>query len=144
MSPLDSIHPFVTLLCLIVNSCRPEPAVLRRMVRGTRSRCGASAHRRKVRLTRLPGRHVVFLRWAIVLGIVGLSTGFIGPIVLSPESNQGPLVGIFFSGPAGALLGAVLGALAGGFALPPRTNAQILSVAAIALAAATLYFCIPQ
>src|SRR5204863_564196 len=85
--------------------------------------------------------HVMFLRWAIVLGIVGLSTGFIGPIVLSPESNQGPLLGIFISGPAGTLLGAVLGALASGFALPPRTNAQILSVAAIALAAVTLYFC---
>ena len=53
----------------------------------------------------------MFLRWAIVLGIVGLSTGFIGPIVLSPESNQGPLLGIFISGPAGTLLGAVLGAL---------------------------------
>jgi len=87
---------------------------------------------------------VVFLRWAIVLGIVGLSTGFIGPIVLSPESNQGPLVGIFFSGPAGALLGAVLGMLAGFFALPPRTNARILSATAVALAAATLYFCVPQ
>jgi uncharacterized membrane protein YeaQ/YmgE (transglycosylase-associated protein family) len=86
----------------------------------------------------------MFFRWAIVLGIVGLSAGYIGPLVLSPDSNQGPLLGIFISGPAGALLGAVLGALASIFALPSRINALILCVAAVALAATTLYLCIPQ
>jgi len=86
----------------------------------------------------------LFLRWAAVLGIVGLSAGFIGPIVLSPESNQGPLIGIFISGPAGALFGTLLGALAGAVGVSPRTNTRMLSAAAVAMAAATLYFCVPQ
>jgi hypothetical protein len=35
--------------------------------------------------------------------------GFFGPIVLAPEANQGPLLGIFITGPLGFLLGFVLG-----------------------------------
>lgn len=86
----------------------------------------------------------MFLRWAAVLGIVGLLAGFIGPLVLSPESNQGPLMGIFISGPAGVLFGALIGALAGAVGVSPRTNTRMLSAAAVAMAAATLYFCVPQ
>jgi len=59
-------------------------------------------------------------RWcagtATVAGVVGFLAGFVGPILLRPDSPQGPLLGIFFTGPlstvAGAVLGAVLGALA--------------------------------
>jgi uncharacterized membrane protein YeaQ/YmgE (transglycosylase-associated protein family) len=46
--------------------------------------------------------------WIMVLGAIGFLTGFFGPMIFSPESNQGPLVGIFFSGPAGAVLGLLL------------------------------------
>lgn len=46
--------------------------------------------------------------WIGVLGAVGFVTGFFGPLIFVPEANQGPLVGIFISGPAGAALGCVL------------------------------------
>ncbi|SFV38718.1 hypothetical protein SAMN04488557_3814 [Hyphomicrobium facile] len=48
-------------------------------------------------------------RWALILGIVGFFGGFIGPIVFTPEANQGPLLGIFITGPIGVVLGAVVG-----------------------------------
>ena len=46
---------------------------------------------------------------AIVTGAVGFCAGFFGPIILTPEANQGPLLGIFFTGPLGFLLGGVGG-----------------------------------
>jgi hypothetical protein len=36
---------------------------------------------------------------------VGFAAGFFGPIFLSPDSAQGPLLGIFITGPVGAILG---------------------------------------
>jgi len=46
---------------------------------------------------------------AIVLGGVGFSAGFFGPIIFTPGANQGPLLGIFITGPLGFLLGGVGG-----------------------------------
>ena len=46
---------------------------------------------------------------AVVLGSIGFAAGFFGPILFAPEANQGPLLGIFITGPAGALLGALGG-----------------------------------
>lgn len=48
------------------------------------------------------------LRWLAILGSAGFAAGFFGPMVFVPEANQGPLVGIFISGPAGATLGLLL------------------------------------
>jgi hypothetical protein len=39
---------------------------------------------------------------------VGLFAGVLGPIYLSPDANQGPLLGIFITGPAGAILGVIV------------------------------------
>ena len=50
---------------------------------------------------------------AVILGGIGFIVGFIGPMVFTPESNQGPMLGIFITGPLGAVLGAVIGALVG-------------------------------
>jgi hypothetical protein len=50
---------------------------------------------------------------AAVLGSIGFAAGFFGPMLLAPQANQGPLLGIFITGPAGALLGAVGGLLYG-------------------------------
>ena len=50
------------------------------------------------------------LGWAAGVGLVGFVLGFFGPLVLTPESNQGPLLGIFFTGPLGVVLGGVIGA----------------------------------
>ena len=46
--------------------------------------------------------------WILITGGIGFAAGFFGPIALNPEANQGPLVGIFVSGPVGALLSLVL------------------------------------
>ena len=46
---------------------------------------------------------------AVVLGAIGFSAGFFGPLLFTPEANQGPLLGIFITGPLGFLLGAVGG-----------------------------------
>lgn len=47
-------------------------------------------------------------KWPLYLGVVGFTAGFLGPLIFVPEANQGPLVGILISGPAGLLLGSVL------------------------------------
>lgn len=46
---------------------------------------------------------------AIVLGGVGFFAGFLGPIIFTPDANQGPLLGIFITGPLGFLLGGIGG-----------------------------------
>jgi hypothetical protein len=48
---------------------------------------------------------------AIVLGAIGFCGGFFGPMLFAPQANQGPLLGIFVTGPLGFLLGAVGGGL---------------------------------
>ena len=48
---------------------------------------------------------------AVSVGAVGFLGGFIGPILLMPEANQGPLLGIFFTGPLGVVIGAIGGGL---------------------------------
>lgn len=47
---------------------------------------------------------------ALITGAVGFAGGFFGPLLLTPGSNQGPLLGLLFTGPAGFVLGAVGGA----------------------------------
>ncbi len=49
------------------------------------------------------------LRWALILGGVGFAAGFFGPIILAPDANQGPLLGIFITGPLGFVLGGIVG-----------------------------------
>lgn len=45
----------------------------------------------------------------ILFGVVGLFIGYQVPILLKPTSPQGPLIGIFVSGPLSLLLGILLG-----------------------------------
>ena len=49
------------------------------------------------------------LKWGAILGVIGFLGGFVGPVIFTPEANQGPLLGIFITGPLGSLLGAVGG-----------------------------------
>jgi hypothetical protein len=51
------------------------------------------------------------LRGGCLLGGIGFVLGFLGPIIVTPEANQGPLLGIFITGPAGFVVGVILGAL---------------------------------
>jgi hypothetical protein len=41
------------------------------------------------------------LRRACIVGGVTFAAGFFGPIVFVPQANQGPLLGIFITGPLG-------------------------------------------
>lgn len=47
----------------------------------------------------------------IVFGSIGFVAGFFGPIIFNPSANQGPLLGIFITGPIGFLIGLVGGGI---------------------------------
>jgi len=49
----------------------------------------------------------------ITVGGIAFLAGFVGPLIFTSESNQGPLLGIFVTGPIGFLVGNVLGAIYG-------------------------------
>ena len=48
-------------------------------------------------------------KWVMLCWLVGFIPGFFGPIVFAPGANQGPLLGIFVTGPIGAMVGLGLG-----------------------------------
>jgi len=48
---------------------------------------------------------------AVIIGFPSFLVGFIGPIILTPHANQGPLLGIFITGPIGVVIGFIAGAL---------------------------------
>jgi hypothetical protein len=50
---------------------------------------------------------------ALILGGIGFAAGFFGPMLLAPDANQGPMLGIFITGPGGAILGTLLGLVFG-------------------------------
>jgi len=60
---------------------------------------------------------MMMLKWALILafvvGIVGFALGFFGPMLFMPQSNQGPLIGIFLTGPLGVVVGALIGCVIG-------------------------------
>jgi hypothetical protein len=45
-------------------------------------------------------------------GIIGFAGGFFGPMLFG-GGNQGPMLGLFITGPGGVILGAVAGAIVG-------------------------------
>jgi hypothetical protein len=51
------------------------------------------------------------LMGGFIVGSIGLVGGFIGPIIFTPESNLGPLLGLFVTGPLGFIIGMVVGAI---------------------------------
>ena len=60
----------------------------------------------------------------VMLGGIGFAAGFFGPIFLTPESNQGPLLGIFITGPLGFIAGLLLGGLYGNRGRNPKEKTQ--------------------
>ena len=56
---------------------------------------------------------LLMLAGAVAVGLIGFIGGFYGPLILAPEANQGPLLGIFITGPLGMIVGAALGAAIG-------------------------------
>jgi hypothetical protein len=57
------------------------------------------------------GSFTTAARWATVAGAVGFCGGFFGPMILTPGANQGPLLGLFITGPLGFLGGGIAGAV---------------------------------
>lgn len=47
--------------------------------------------------------------YGYLVGAFGFVAGFFGPIIFTPEANQGPLLGIFITGPLGVILGTAIG-----------------------------------
>lgn len=83
------------------------------------------------------------LLWALLPGALGFLAGFLGPAILDPESNQGPLLGIFFTGPGGALLGLMLGAACRVLGIPPVPQWWLLSGVCAVWVAGTLLVSLP-
>jgi hypothetical protein len=51
------------------------------------------------------------LAGGFIIGGIGFVSGFFGPIFFAPDSNQGPLLGLFVTGPLGFVIGALSGAI---------------------------------
>lgn len=49
------------------------------------------------------------VRWGFAIGSIAFALGYLLPIVLRPQSNQGPLLGVLCTGPLGFVVGAVVG-----------------------------------
>lgn len=56
-----------------------------------------------------PGIFLHMMLWAAIFGFVGFTGGFFGPMIFRPGANQGPMLGIFITGPLGVLVGALFG-----------------------------------
>jgi hypothetical protein len=54
-------------------------------------------------------RRVRILRAAVLVGGVGFALGFFGPMILDPSSGNGPMLGIFITGPIGFVVGLLWG-----------------------------------
>ena len=50
---------------------------------------------------------------ALLMGVTGFLIGFFGPMKFQPWANQGPMVGLFLTGPGGVLLGGIVGVVLG-------------------------------
>jgi hypothetical protein len=57
------------------------------------------------------GRLSYILVGAAVVGGTCFALGFLGPMIFWPHANQGPLLGIFITGPLGVVVGAIAGAI---------------------------------
>lgn len=86
----------------------------------------------------------MIIQWMSVLGATGFLCGFIGPMLLAPEANQGPMLGLFITGPGGAILGLALGFCVSNMEWPTERSKRALYACATLLSIVTLYFCIPS
>jgi preprotein translocase subunit Sss1 len=51
------------------------------------------------------------VRPALIVGGIGFAAGFFGPMIFKPEANQGPMLGIFITGPLGFVIGLIYGVI---------------------------------
>jgi hypothetical protein len=82
-------------------------------------------------------------KWLWILGAAGFAAGFAGPMLLAPEANQGPMAGIFISGPGGVALGAILFGLCSLFRTSAQTQWRLLSGVTVTGVITTLIAVLP-
>ena len=82
--------------------------------------------------------------WILIVGGIGFSAGFFGPMILVPEANQGPMVGIFLSGPGSTVLGIILFVISRIFRVSAKHQWNVLWISSAVVALVTLFFCLPQ
>jgi hypothetical protein len=61
-------------------------------------------------------------RWGLHLSVPAFVVGYVGPVLVNWGGNLGPLLGVFVTGPAGFVIGAVLGLLYELCRRPDRTR----------------------
>jgi hypothetical protein len=84
-----------------------------------------------------PGRYLV---WAFTLGAVGLVCGYSGQFwLLKTGDSLGPMLGIILTGPAGFILGIVLGGLSSKYQLNAWRNVLFLAIAILVVGVGSLY-----
>jgi len=49
----------------------------------------------------------------LLVGGIAFAVGFFGPLIWAPDANQGPLLGIFITGPLGFVAGCIGGGIYG-------------------------------
>jgi hypothetical protein len=89
------------------------------------------------------GKRYSALHWGLLFGLAGFAAGFFGPVLLNPEANQGPLLGLLLTGPGGVLLGVILGAIFNQLPLPARSSSMFMVALAAAGVLVILYFSLP-
>jgi hypothetical protein len=82
--------------------------------------------------------------WPLALGAVGFVCGFFGPLVLSPDADNRPLIGLLIAGPGGAALGLGAGHLVRRLPLQPGARWELLGASCLCLAASVLYASMPE
>ncbi len=76
--------------------------------------------------------------WALVLGLVGFISGFVGPGIFDPNTVQGPMLGIFITGPLAFAAGGLLGAISAFNNLSTRHNIYALIICSVIVTGLTL------
>jgi hypothetical protein len=87
---------------------------------------------------------IIAIAFPLFLGATGFFFGFVGPIILNPSANQGPMLGIFITGPAAFVIGAFLGSILAMLHVRPKFVSAIFIISAFLVATSTLYMGLPE
>lgn len=92
-----------------------------------------------------PKSHVRTFIWAILLGFVGFYFGARGQfILLEKQANLAPLLGVILTGPAGLLVGILMGELSTRYRLSTRKNLLFLAIAVVVVGGGSLYMTVAE
>ena len=80
----------------------------------------------------------------VILGATGFLAGFLIPVWRTPYANQGPLLGIFITGPLCTAIGIVLGLLGNSLKLSQRTRLTMLLVSCALTFVVVYSICEPE